>query len=356
MLELARSLGLLTKEGHRPKRTIVFCSWDAEEYTLTGSTEWAEQWQGKLRKDGVTYINVDSACRGPRFSATAMPFLRDFMNSITKEVIDPNTGMSIYDARMREAEDRQRTTPAWAEALEEERPEAIISTRVGSGSDHTAFINFICMPVIGLGFGGPYGVYHSQYDNFYWMSHFGDPQFRYHSTMSVIWGMTALRLANADLLPFDYSAYGQAILSYLEEKEKGVSDTLLSDLKSLRENIDNFKINAQRLNQRINQLLSSGEQISPQTADLINTSLMKLERCFGHDGGIPNRSWFKHLVYAPKFTYASEVIPGITEAVEDEDWERAKEQIRLMGNALNKANETLLVPLEQIKSSNPRSK
>jgi N-acetylated-alpha-linked acidic dipeptidase len=341
MLELARALGKLAKEGNRPKRSIVFCSWDAEEYTLTGSTEWAEQWVGKLKKDGVVYINVDSACSGPNFGATSVPSLEALLPSVTRVVMDPNSGKSVYDAWKKRAEKR--------DSRRKDRELSLTNTRVGSGSDHTAFINFVCMPIISMGFGGPYGVYHSQYDNFYWMSHFGDPQFRYHATMSIIWGMAVLRLANADILPFDYTVYAEEILNYIKEIKAKIGKPLVLEMESLLNKVKSFKNNAQQLNLKIEKILASEAPVSPQTKDPINGALMRVERCFGNPEGIPNRPWFKHLIYAPRFTYAPEVLPGVTEAVEDKDWVRAQQQIHLLESTISKADEVLLTVLKQIK-------
>jgi len=338
MLELARTLGQLLKEGHRPKRSVIFCSWDGEEYTLTGSTEWAEQWVDKLQKDGVIYINVDSACSGPNFGASSMPSLKDLLPSITQEVVDPNSGKTVYDAWMKRAERR--------DSRRKDGEINLTSTRVGSGSDHTAFINFVCMPIINMSFSGPYGVYHSQYDNFYWMSHFGDPQFLYHATMSKIWGMAVLRLANADIFPFDYAAYAEEISRYLEEIKERAEKLL--DFESLLNKVERFKTNAQQLNLKIEALLTSEASIPSEAKDSINKGLMQVERCFGNSEGIPDRPWFKHLIYAPKFTYAPEVLPGVTEAAENRDWSRAQEQIDLLEGAISKADEVLLVVLKQI--------
>ncbi len=340
MLELARTLGELVKEGHRPKRSVVMCNWDAEEYTLTGSTEWAEQWVDKLQKDGVIYINVDSACSGPNFGASSVPSLKDLLPSVTREVMDPNSGKSVYDAWNKRAEER------YSRRADVEI--SLTSTRVGSGSDHTAFINFVCMPIISMGFGGPYGVYHSQYDNFYWMSHFGDPLFLYHATMSKIWGIAVLRMANADIFPFDYAAYAGEISNYIKEVKERAEKTSALDMESLLKKVESFKTNAQQINLKIEALLTSEASVSSEAKDLINSALMQIERCFGNPEGIPNRPWFKHLIYAPKYTYASEILPGVTEAVEDKDWDRAQEQIHLLEGAISKADEILLAVLKKI--------
>jgi N-acetylated-alpha-linked acidic dipeptidase len=323
-LGLAQNLGQLVKAGFRPKRSIVFCSWDAEENTLTGSTEWAEQYADKLKKDGVAYINVDSAVSGPDFGAVAVPSLGDFMRQITRDVLDPTTGKTIHDAMKQ------------------------IETRVGSGSDHTAFLNFVCMPVLGMGFEGPYGVYHSQYDDFYWMSHFGDPQFRYHATLATLWGMATLRLANAQIYPFDYDAYAGEIGSYVKEVLSLGEKSISPDLRRLVGRIEGFQKTARELNRHIGRLLSQGSAVSSETLQAINAALMQTERDFGSPEGIPKRPWFKHLIYACKFTYDPEVLPGVTEAVEEKNWARAKEQISLLAQAIGRADRTLEEALTKV--------
>ncbi len=329
-LGLARDLGQLVKNGYRPKRSIVFCNWDAEENTLTGSTEWAEQYADKLRKDGVAYLNVDSAVSGPDFAATAVPSLGDFLLQISRDVTDPATGKTIFEAmaRLKRGEGRTGET-------------RLIETRVGSGSDHTAFLNFVCMPVMGLGFEGPYGVYHSQYDDFYWMSHFGDPRFQYHATLATLWGMAALRLANAQIYPFDYEAYAGEIGSYVKEISSSGDASISPDLDLLASRIESFRKTARELNGHIERLLSQGSRVSSATLQAVNAALMQAERDFGSPGGIPKRPWYKHLIYACRFTYDPEVLPGLTEAVEEKDPARAKEQIALLAQAVGRADGTL---------------
>jgi N-acetylated-alpha-linked acidic dipeptidase len=330
LLGLAQNLGQLVKDGYRPKRTVVFCNWDAEENTLTGSTEWAEQYADKLKKDGVAYINVDSAASGPDFSATAVPSLSDFLLQITREVLDPATGKTVYEAMDKLKRGKE---PAGETRL--------IDTRVGSGSDHTAFLNFVCMPVLGMGFEGPYGVYHSQYDDLYWMTHFGDPEFRYHATLGTIWGMATLRLANAQIYPLDYEAYAAEIGSYVKDVSRSSEASIAADLDLLLGRVESFRKTAQKLNGQIERSLSQESPIPPATLQAINGALMQVERDFGSPGGIPKRPWYKHLIYACRFTYDPEVLPGLTEAVEEKDWARAKEQIALLAQAVDRADRTL---------------
>ncbi|MGC1962649.1 MAG: M28 family metallopeptidase, partial [Candidatus Sulfotelmatobacter sp.] len=219
MMELTRALGKLAKAGTRPRRTLVFCSWDGEEVGLTGSTEWGEQYVDELRKKAVAYINVDSSTSGPNFHGQAVASLSPMLVETTRSLKDPS-GKTLYEA-WKASSTRERSEAKQSEAATASVTDSTLAdTRIGSGSDHTVFLNFVGMPVLGLQFDGPYGVYHSAYDDFFWMNHFGDPGYRYHTLMSQLWGVLALRLANADLLPFDFASYASNIREFVNELEK----------------------------------------------------------------------------------------------------------------------------------------
>src|SRR5215467_11415392 len=225
MMEMTRALGQMLKNGVRPRRTIVVCSWDGEEVGLTGSTEWGEQFADELRQKAVAYINVDEATSGPEFHGQAVASLVLMLEETTRSLQDPS-GKSLYDAWKdtvaREKLGQQSSQFSSSGVVSE----TLADTRIGSGSDHTVFLNFIGMPVLGLGFEGDYGVYHSAYDDFFWMNHFGDPGYRYHTLMSQLWGVTALRLANADLLPFDFATYAANIRQFVNELAKANKKTM----------------------------------------------------------------------------------------------------------------------------------
>src|SRR6185437_12181183 len=213
MLEVGHGFGELLKDGWKPRRTIVLCSWDAEEYGLIGSTEWAEEYADELKEKAVAYLNVDVAVSGPNFAASSVPSLWKVIRAAARDVKDPKTGNSVYQewqtrAREQRAEgDAESTGPARIGAL-------------GSGSDYTPFLQHLGVASTDMGFGGDYGVYHSAYDSFYWMSHFGDPGFLYHVAAAQVWGTMALRLANADGLPFDYTDYANEIREFFREAVK----------------------------------------------------------------------------------------------------------------------------------------
>ncbi len=230
MMEMTRSLGQLSKQGIRPRRTLVVCSWDGEEIGLTGSTEWGEQFADELRKKAVAYINVDSSTSGPNFDGSAVASLAPMLVETSHTLQDPVGQVSLrrVEGIKHSKEGEDRTIKATKRHAVTDAN--LADTRIGSGSDHTVFLNFVGMPVIGLGFDGDYGVYHSMYDNFYWMNHFGDPGYRYHTLMSQLWGVLALRLANADILPFDFASYASNIRQFVTELEKGKNLSQL-DLK-----------------------------------------------------------------------------------------------------------------------------
>ncbi len=332
MMEMTRALGQLVKEGMRPRRTIVICSWDGEEVGLTGSTEWGEQFADELRAKAVAYINVDEATSGPNFHGQAVASLAPMLVETTRSLQDPS-GESLYEAWKatvaREKEQGKQTGQMNDSGLVDG---ALADTRIGSGSDHTVFLNFIGVPVLGLQFDGDYGVYHSAYDDFFWMNHFGDPEYRYHTLMSQLWGVTALRLASADLLPFDFATYAENVRQFVNEMAKG-RDLGALDLNGLRKEIDSFEEAGQRLNESISRMLASG-RIDAQLAEHLNHGMMQVERNWLNPEGIPGRPWFKHILYGARFTYAHLELPGLTEAVENQDWPTAQRQAEILRHAL----------------------
>jgi len=195
-------------------------------------------------------------------------------------------------------------------------------------------LNFIGMPVFNLGFVGSYGVYHSAYDDFFWMNHFGDPGYRYHTLMSQLWGVLALRLANADLLPFDFASYAENVRQFVTELEKG-KDLSQLDLKPVRDAIDEFEAAGKRLDESARKALATGAMNAKLEAD-INQGAMQVERNWLNPDGIPGRPWFKHILYGARFTYAHLELPGLTEAVEKQDWATAREQAEILRRALAK--------------------
>ncbi len=333
LLELARVFGQLSAEGWKPRRTLILAAWDAEEYTLTGSTEWGEENAEAMRRGAVACLNVDASTSGGLFSASAVPSLRRFIIDVARDIGDPGGERSVFEkwAASRDGGNIR----GYAVNVESRLPVDI--GILGSGSDYTVFFNFLGVPSVDMLFDGPYGVYHSQYDNHAWMSRFGDPGFRYHRTMSSLWGVMAVRLANADLLPFDYEEYGRDLALYVKDLEPLAADHL--DLKPLRDAVDAFTEAAVQAAQRTEKMLTEGADRA--RLKKFNEALMKVERDFTVAEGIPGRPWFKHLIYAPLPSYQAETLPGVREALVEKDWTRAERQRDVLVAAVRRAAATL---------------
>jgi N-acetylated-alpha-linked acidic dipeptidase len=340
MLELTRNLGQMLKKGIRPKRTLVICSWDGEEYALTGSTEWGEQYADELKKKAVAYLNVDEATSGKNFDGDAVGSLAPLLVDVSRGLTAPS-GKTLYE-EWKVSRRQELHKPSVTDA-------ELANTRIGSGSDHTVFLNFLGIPTMGLTFVGPYGVYHSMYDDFYWINHFGDPGYRYHALMTQLWGVLALRLANADVLPYDFEFYGATIGEFLNDLDRETHLSSRIPLDPLRQKIAQFQMAGRDLNQAIAGAIGSGG-LDPAAAEPINAALMQVERNWCNPAGIPGRPWWKHSLYGARYTYAHLELPGLTEAAEAGDWSRAAEQTKILEAELAKNSALLqaakgLVPL-----------
>ncbi len=341
MMELTRALGELKQGGIRPRRTIVVCSWDGEEYALTGSTEWGEQFADDLKKKLVAYLNVDESVAGAAttagpeglsFSPSAVASLAPMLVEASKDVRAPS-GKTLYDAWRATS---MRDSRASVRALDSE----LVETRIGSGSDHTVFLNHLGRPVINLSFTGDYGVYHSMYDDHYWVSHIGDPTFEYHVALTRVWGLVGLRLANADILPLDFSFNGAALETFLRELEQTNKLKSQLNLKKLHARIVEFERAGNLLREASARSLLAGAA-SPEKFQLLNAQLMQVELNWLDPAGIPGRPWFQHLLYSSRYTYAHLEFPGLTEAVEKRDWKLAAQQAALLEKALEKNTKLL---------------
>jgi N-acetylated-alpha-linked acidic dipeptidase len=347
MIELGRGLGQMLKSGWKPRRSIVLCSWDAEEQGLIGSTEWAEEKASELREKAVAYLNMDAAVSGPNFGASSVPSMWKLIYEAAREVRDPKTGKSVYEAW------RDR---AWESAPESDRYDANGNEKqkssprigaLGSGSDYTPFLQHLGVPALDMSFGGDYGVYHSAYDSFYWMAHFGDPTFQYHVAAAQIWGTVALRLANSSGLPFDYTDYADQLRDFVNEttrlaNQKKVGDAF--DAKSLLKAIENFGDEAEKMHKRRMDLeKQESNSSSAERLRRINDALMQTERAFIDERGLRGRKWFKHQVYAPGFFtgYAALPFPDLRQAIEDGRTADAREAANRITDAIDRATEIL---------------
>jgi N-acetylated-alpha-linked acidic dipeptidase len=327
MMELTRALGILKQRGIRPKRTLVVCSWDGEEVGLTGSTEWGEHFAAELKERAIAYLNVDSSASGPNFEGSAVASLAPLLVEVSRTLKAPSGG-TLYDEwrayRQKEAGPKRKVTDG-----------DLTDTRIGSGSDHTVFLNFLGVPTVGLQFDGPYGVYHSMYDNFFWMNHFGDPGYRYHTLMTQLWGVLALRLANADLAPFDFATYAEHIGQFVDELDRRTRLARRIDVKPLRQRLAEFRAAGQEWNAAVEKALAR-RPLPAEQAAVVNARIRQVERNWLHAEGIPGRPWFKHTLYAARFTYAHLELPGLTEAAEAGNWAAAREQAAILERALER--------------------
>jgi N-acetylated-alpha-linked acidic dipeptidase len=332
MLEAVHGVGALLKEGWKPKRSIIFCSWDAEEEGLIGSTEWVEQHAQELN-NAVAYFNVDVAVSGPDFSASAIPSLKNFMRDIAKAVPSP-MGDTVYQEwrANRHGPNEHRASNAPSTPGEE-----VHVSDLGSGSDFTPFLQHQGVPSTDIGSGGPYGVYHSVFDNYAWFVMNADPHFVYLQQMARVLGLEAVRMADTDVLPYDYEEYAREVKVYIESAKRKAGDDNLSGLDfgpalAATAKFAAAATHAHRL------------QTNPP-ADIaeFNATLRGAETALLSPEGLPNRSWYKHTIYAPgEYTgYAAVVIPGVNEAIEAKDSARAAAQLTVLTHCLEKAAQTL---------------
>lgn len=331
-LELARVLGGLAREGRRPRRSIVFASWDAEEWHLTGSTEWGEQFADDLRRNAIAYLNVDGSTSGSEYSAGAVASLNSLVVETVRDVRDPASGRSVLDAWGDAlAADRQRVIGGGASnATAAQSPLDYPGNELGSGSDYTVFLNYLGIPIVEMSFDGPYGVYHSMYDNYYWMTQFGDPGFRYMTTMADVCGRMALRIANAEAYPFDFALYAGRVEGFIDRLKDAPG------MDEARSAARRWKVAAQAVELRLDTALATPAGAERERRlGAINEALRSAEQELLVAGGIPGRPWFRHVLYAPRATYAAMMLPGIQEAMDAKDSTRVREQVLVLTERLN---------------------
>jgi N-acetylated-alpha-linked acidic dipeptidase len=340
MLEVARGFGQLLKQGWKPRRTIIIGSWDAEEYGLIGSTEWAEEYADELKEKAVAYLNLDAAVSGRHFGASSVPSLWKLIRAASRDVKDPKTGKSVYQQW------QDRTREQQPEAEREATAEARISA-LGSGSDFTPFFQHLGVPSTDMGFGGDYGVYHSAYDSFYWMAHFGDPTFAYHVAVAQLWGTMAMRLAGADGLPLDYTDYANQIREFFKEtvtlaKRRDLSASY--DEKAMNAAIEDFAKEAAQVERNRQETLASiGDEGNESKLKRINDALIAAERAFTDPRGLRSRAWYKHEIYAPGIYtgYAAQPLTDFRQALDDRNTSNARESLERIVEAIKRATEVL---------------
>lgn len=322
VLEEARAFGELLKKGWRPKRTIIFCAWDGEEPGLLGSTEWVEQHAEELKQKAVAYINSDSTSKGT-FGVGGSHTLEKFVNDVARSVNDPRGKGSLWEVMK-----------ARRGGQADNRADLRISA-LGSGSDYTAFIDHLGIASLNVGFGGEGGggIYHSIYDSFAWYTRFSDTTFEYGRTLVQAAGTATMRLADARILPFEFTNFAETVGGYVDDVAKLPRQNV--DLAPLRKAVEKLKQAADNYDRALNAILRTGS-LPAETKEL-NKLLFQSERRLLSDAGLPRREWFKHQIYAPGFYtgYGVKTLPGVREALEQKDWTEAAEQVGVIVTALN---------------------
>jgi N-acetylated-alpha-linked acidic dipeptidase len=371
LLEEARAIGELVKTGWKPKRTLVFCAWDGEEPGLLGSTEWAEDHIKELQQKAVLYINTDDYSRG-FFNASGSHALENFMYEIAKDVKDPQTDVSLFDRS--KAADALRATSATAKKNALQKKSLTLGA-LGSGSDYSSFLQHDGVPSLNLGFGGEGsgGEYHSIYDSYDDFSKFKDPGFIYGAALSKVAGRTALRMADADILPFDFRSLHKTVSSYVGElieltnqlrESTAVENELIKNKvyqlandpsKNLKapttkeevpfidfSPLQNAVASLEKATNHVNEVWTKS-LTNTANADAFNQQLYKAEQQLLLNNGLPRRSWYKHSLYAPGFYtgYGVKTMPGVREALEQRNFKEAQEQITLAADAINKLSSYL---------------
>jgi N-acetylated-alpha-linked acidic dipeptidase len=320
----------LLQHGWHPARTIIIGSWDAEEEGMIGSTEWVEQHSAELEY-AVAYFNVDVAVSGPTFSAAAVPSLRQFMREIAAEV--PSAAGGTVAQQWRKQEQGSHRDPS---AADTSAADDLHVGDLGSGSDYTPFLEHDGIPSADISSDGPFSVYHSVFDNYDWFTRFADPTFAYTQQQARFFGLEILHMADADFLPFNYSAYAQEIRNYLDQaRPRSLTHEMKLDFTGALSAADDFAAAAEDAHQR--------QLTPPKDPVALERELSSTERALLLPQGLPRRPWYRHSIYAPgEFTgYDAVVIPGVNEAIDAGDAPRAQAQLDLLGQALTRATEIL---------------
>ena len=376
LLEEARSFGELLKQGWKPKRTIIYCAWDGEEPMLLGSTAWAETHGRELQEHAAIYINTDGNDRG-YLALEGSHSLEHLMNEVARSVEDPESKLSVFE--------RDRLAGITKAKSDEERKELrqrpdLRMGALGSGSDYTTFIDHLGIASLNLAYEGEddEGIYHSIYDDFYWYTHFSDTNFVYGVALSQTVGTAVMRMADADILPYQFSDLADTMQKYTKDLKKLLQDKQDEarerelELKEgayhaafdprkptvapppedipphlnfapLENALEVLGRSADRYQAALNKATASGFSGSDQQMASLNQKLLQSERRLTDPAGLPRRSWYKHMIYAPGvYTgYAPKTMPGIREAIEQRHWQEADTEIQRVGKVLE--NEAALI-------------
>jgi N-acetylated-alpha-linked acidic dipeptidase len=367
-LEEAKAIGELVKTGYKPKRTLVYCAWDGEEPGLLGSTEWAEDHSAEIQQKIVAYINSDGNGRG-FFGAGGSHALETLITEVAKDVTDPQTKVSLFARNQAHDAVMATTVKAKKDAL---AAKDMKLSALGSGSDYSSFLQHLGIPSLNLGFGGEDagGEYHSIYDSFDDYRRFKDPDFAYGVALAQSAGRAALRLADAEVLPFDFKSLQKTIVGYVSElmtMTDQMRETTLVENQLIKSNdyklaadptkpesapiakdevpfldfagLQNAVTTLEKSSGKLSEAISRRNVTSTSASlDAINKALYQAEQQLLSPAGLPRRAWYKHTLYAPGFYtgYGVKTMPGIREAIEQRNWKEAQEQINIAATVITK--------------------
>jgi len=375
LLEEARALGILLKQGWKPRRTIIYAAWDGEEPMLLGSTEWVEAHAEELRRHAAVYINTDGNDRG-LFEMGGSHSLEQFINGVARDIEDPETKMTVWQ--------RQRLSQianAKADDRKELRQRADLRIEaLGSGTDFTGFLDHLGIASLNLGYGGEdeQGIYHSIYDDFYWYTHFSDTDFVYGRALSQTIGTSVMRLSDAEVLPYDFVDFADTVQKYTKDLEKLLADKQ-EEIRERNQELDEgvFKAtfdprrptvtpaheevpphlnfapmenaaelltrSAARYQKALSQKQAGLSEIQTETLRALNAKLIDSERKLTNEDGLPRRPWYKHLLYAPGVYsgYGVKTVPGVREAIEQKKYSEADQEIVRVAKALEQESELI---------------
>jgi N-acetylated-alpha-linked acidic dipeptidase len=375
LLEEARALGLLLKQGWKPRRTIIYAAWDGEEPMLLGSTEWVEAHAGELRQHAAVYINTDGNDRG-LFQMAGSHSLEQFINGVARDIEDPETKMTVWQrAHLSQIADTKGDDRKEVRQRADMRIEAL-----GSGTDFTGFLDHIGIASLNLGYGGEdeQGIYHSIYDDFYWYTHFSDTDFVYGRALSQTIGTAVMRLADAEVLPFEFGDFADTVKKYTKDLEKLLTDKQ-EEIRERNQELDEgvFKAkfdprrptvappreevpphlnfapmenaaemlthSAERYQKALAKKQASLSEMDMETLRTLNAKLIESERKLTNEEGLPRRPWYKHLLYAPGVYsgYGVKTVPGVREGIEEKRYSEAEREIARVAEALE--NESMLL-------------
>ncbi len=368
LLEEARAFGTLLKQGWKPRRTIIYAAWDGEEPMLLGSTEWVEAHAGELRQHAAVYINTDGNDRG-MLGMGGSHTLEQFINGVAKDIEDPETKMSVWD-RLKLSD----IAEASAEDRKEIRQRADLRIHaLGSGTDFTGFLDHLGIATLDMGYGGEtdQGIYHSIYDDFYWYTHFSDYDFVYGRALSQTVGTSVMRLADAEVLPFDFVDFADTVQKYTKDLEKLLKDKQ-DEIRERNQQLDEgvFKAtydprkptvaperedvpphlnfapmenagdklarSAERFHKALAQKQGALSESQAEHLSALNAKLIDSERKLTNDDGLPRRPWYKHLLYAPGIYsgYGVKTVPSVREGIEQKRYSEAEREIGRVAKAL----------------------